>query len=686
MQIRCKLLTRFWNSMKKSNWEMVMSGSIIDGSCHNSHFTPGVLPDIDLMAVLYKLKQEEQTKYLRYIEDSPGFVSIDVTDAPEQSWLKLPGNLVQKGNKCFLSRSRFSDHCEMAVKDAFRNMNFGPSLGYTAAANSAAIAVKLKDAINDSDHQQEYEENTQSLFEDLIEEEPGLYNSVYKDAVEVWYQDLKMDIAENVKSSWPQDLSPKETHIGKVDHVHVLSCEEWPAICKSWGTRERVWPTRDIILEVINGGFHLVPKASLGGDQDVEWRASFSAAENIIMTKLTNIQHTAFCIFKESIKFNILLDQVITTYHLKSVFFWALEKMPLEIWKETRICECVTGLLQTLLHMVGSNELPHYFIPEINLLAKIPLDALSTYGSQLVALFDKLSILQINPDDYGSWDDSVALQFAVIYLANSKRASQLSREYVTKSKSSSPTQDVDFLFTSSAADISEMICETALLICKANEMEKVSDTNMTLITKILSFGHYACENILKNKLHARNLGPGTEIMEEKTEANERECLLHFIAGIHAVMEITDIINHVIAFVHELLENNFDQNSCSRMERGIKKLTTKYNIKSFDTLTICQLANKHFLNKLVSWLPKHLEYAEDVKEGEDSCWDKQLDDAIEYLFLNPDPECLLTVIVAPMSRSFYMQGEGLSFLPLVEFLFPDNYSNLIPYTQMAEVNV
>ena len=74
------------------------------------------------------------------------------------------------------------------------------------------------------------------------------------------------------------------------DFVPSLECEGWPAIANTFLSRERQWPPKHLIDQIVKDGFHIVPKCSLGGDKELEWRISFSKAEITLFENMTKMQ------------------------------------------------------------------------------------------------------------------------------------------------------------------------------------------------------------------------------------------------------------------------------------------------------------------------------------------------------------------------------------------------------------
>ena len=162
------------------------------------------------------------------------------------------------------------------------------------------------------------------------------------------------------------------------DFLPAISCEFWPyPLAEEWIYRKRHWPPRNVVCQIVLDGYNIVPKASPDGDKDLECRFSFSKAEGTLAQCRTNFQHRCFYIFKTIIKETAAEFSVVTTYILKTIMMWAMEqKLPTQ-WEGENLGKCVYGLFHDLLHApLVSSKLPHYFIPQNNLLSHISKNTL----------------------------------------------------------------------------------------------------------------------------------------------------------------------------------------------------------------------------------------------------------------------------------------------------------------------
>ena len=168
------------------------------------------------------------------------------------------------------------------------------------------------------------------------------------------------------------------------DKVYYYSCSSWPQIAQPWIDRERPskWPPKEIIREIVSKGCRIVHKPHPSSkDPDAEFRFSFSVAELFLFDALSVDQKKCFIAFKALVKCGICRSKIITknkidlcTYHLKTIFLWTCETIPVEQWQTTTgWARCLLYMIDQLYACLKSRILPGYFIPESNLLDSIEL-------------------------------------------------------------------------------------------------------------------------------------------------------------------------------------------------------------------------------------------------------------------------------------------------------------------------
>ncbi|XP_060077555.1 uncharacterized protein LOC132557086 [Ylistrum balloti] len=145
----------------------------------------------------------------------------------------------------------------------------------------------------------------------------------------------------------------------------------WPAVAEEWKTRHRKanWPPQKIIDNIVSGGYHFEcfphPKSK---NPDIEFHACFGVAEKLLAQEaLSQDQRYIFLVFKALCSQEFTEDDLITSVHLKSIFFYACEQLPCDIWM-TRPGSCVFYLLDALFTCIQERNVPDYFLSTNNLI------------------------------------------------------------------------------------------------------------------------------------------------------------------------------------------------------------------------------------------------------------------------------------------------------------------------------
>src|SRR6218665_3858104 len=207
---------------------------------------------------------------------------------------------------------------------------------------------------------------------------------------------IKRDITQNLNSyvdQWygnertlpkvfcgPTIKSPSETSdsvytIG-IDVVHSIYCPQWPRDAKTWPLRSRNngWPTSHKISEVVRNGCHVVYVQHRDcRDDTYQWRLSFSVAEVILLQSWTKPQQIVYHLLRFFAKRELIKkdcpkeDEVLCTYHLKTLMLWTCEDKPPEWWNSESIITMCSELLTRLSGWLKKKRCSNYFIPEANL-------------------------------------------------------------------------------------------------------------------------------------------------------------------------------------------------------------------------------------------------------------------------------------------------------------------------------
>jgi len=162
----------------------------------------------------------------------------------------------------------------------------------------------------------------------------------------------------------------------EIDFVRCFWCHQWPKEAESWLNRPRLngWPTTDTICEVVQSGCHLVyvQHRSCRND-DMQWRFSFSFAEVILLQSWTQTQQLVYHLLRFIAKRELMQndcpkeDEVLCSYHFKTLMLWACEEMSPEWWNSASVLAICGELLKMLAEWFKNKNCPNYFIQEANL-------------------------------------------------------------------------------------------------------------------------------------------------------------------------------------------------------------------------------------------------------------------------------------------------------------------------------
>ena len=184
------------------------------------------------------------------------------------------------------------------------------------------------------------------------------------------------------------------------DQAHVFTYPTaWPEHAMEWLVRPRSysWPSPDLIQDIIESGCHIAPVGrgvrtrdpvttldymkcpnagqpgldSIGAAKEmimdeIEWRISFSVAENKLAASVSPVQRHVMVLLKMLKK--LYFEKMISSYHLKNLLFWECEMKDSEFWSEKNSSFAFLSILDRLSKCLKEQCLPHYIIPESNLL------------------------------------------------------------------------------------------------------------------------------------------------------------------------------------------------------------------------------------------------------------------------------------------------------------------------------
>lgn len=195
-----------------------------------------------------------------------------------------------------------------------------------------------------------------------------------------------------------------------VDVVYAYKCQKWLRINENWLNRKRKfnWPSSQALKEMEMMGFFVVPVGHPhSGEQNNEWRISFSLQERRLMHDFSPTQFKCYVLMKfikKEIIPHFIKEETLTSYHLKTCMFYMIENTPSYMWTPGNILACLEGCLKCLVKWAKDGDCPNYFIPDENMFEKRIHGPLQ---STLVEVLEKLVsskcgfLLQLQRDDIG---------------------------------------------------------------------------------------------------------------------------------------------------------------------------------------------------------------------------------------------------------------------------------------------
>ena len=180
----------------------------------------------------------------------------------------------------------------------------------------------------------------------------------------------------------------------------AFACKDWPIACfSSWIERERSsgWPDGELLAKAQSTELLLLPRSHPQSEEpEVEWRVCFGPAEEILASSLTKWQKYCFHVLQVLVKAHVEEGKVVQLYYLKTIFFYALEIVPKDKW-ENQLGICLLHLLDRVIIAFRNRSLPHYFIPQNNLIDHLDEDICKNVVAQLEAIrqFPVISVILV---------------------------------------------------------------------------------------------------------------------------------------------------------------------------------------------------------------------------------------------------------------------------------------------------
>ncbi|XP_062572653.1 uncharacterized protein LOC134234594 [Saccostrea cucullata] len=180
------------------------------------------------------------------------------------------------------------------------------------------------------------------------------------------------------------------------DQAICFVCDFWPPSASSWIDRCHFWPQRHVVDNIVKQGCHFVAIGhKLGCHEHLEWRISFSLAEQKLVYTMNHCQFLTYGLLKlflTEIINNGLGgdDKLLCSYHMKTVVFWVIQQNVIPHWSPQNLLGCFWVCFKLILKWVYEGFCPNFFIPDNNMfLSKIRGDKQHQLFIRLYGLYEK---------------------------------------------------------------------------------------------------------------------------------------------------------------------------------------------------------------------------------------------------------------------------------------------------------
>ena len=257
----------------------------------------------------------------------------------------------------------------------------GPTEDIKSTASFASMensrADPASDGVDDKTEDSANEDESRAEMRSPIEKENQASEDVthsedYKEEAEkkeIWRTNrwLKHMLGTEMKEGTAKSNEYKRKE--GVDLVPALRSQGWPKVAEEWITRDRKWPSPEMVDKVIQEGHHMVVKPPKNGDSECYFRISFSHAEFLLSQEMNEVQRECYRCLKKVHRAHLKLSKPasLKTFHLKTILLQMLEETGTEMWTEGNRAECMMKLLGNLLKALKKKKLPHFFVSSYNL-------------------------------------------------------------------------------------------------------------------------------------------------------------------------------------------------------------------------------------------------------------------------------------------------------------------------------
>nr|XP_034309239.1 uncharacterized protein LOC117683659 [Crassostrea gigas] len=297
------------------------------------------------------------------------------------------------------------------------------------------------------------------------------------------------------------------------DYAHCFVSDFWPPAVSSWIDRCHFWPPQHVSSDIVRNGCHFVAIGhKLGNHSDIEWRISFSQAENKLVYSMNHTQFLIYGLLKLFLEDVInagLSDEekMLCSYHMKTAIFWAIQQNMLTHWCPENIMAGFWICFKIVLKWVYNGVCPNFFIPQNNMfLCRINGQDQRNLFRRLYELYEKGSSLLLHISLIRHYILKVLIYSGPIVSYNCDLGSELTFD----NKFYREIEQSDDIITSNLQSCAKALLTIERLICSP-----LTSYTIILLQKLTATVLQSTAFILHNQYIDKNGNKNTYIRDKK---------------------------------------------------------------------------------------------------------------------------------------------------------------------------
>ncbi|XP_033106383.1 uncharacterized protein LOC117108478 [Anneissia japonica] len=228
------------------------------------------------------------------------------------------------------------------------------------------------------------------------------------------------------------DLEGMSFVLNSMDAVFCLKCQLWPSITSDFFTRVRInnWPS-EALLNRVSGLDCLVVAAAHPSttSKDIEWRLSFSVAEKELIHEMYGPHFKCMYALKMLKKKYIVFSESekptpFCSYFIKTACLWMCESFSCT---DNNVMDLIRIALDWLINCYQRRILPHYFVPQQNLIGHLSKKRCEDVREKLIVVKEDLwRMIMMSGVDEGSFQLDI-----VNYICDSLNITKVNEDYTS---------------------------------------------------------------------------------------------------------------------------------------------------------------------------------------------------------------------------------------------------------------